>query len=143
VIVFILGCGRMGARLARDMEAKGHDVIVLDISNEAFVRLGPDFKGQKVHGDGLDLDVLLDAGVSVADVFVACTSGDNRNLTASQYAREIFAVPKVISRVSDPLRGEIYAEMGLQTISPTVLGAQLIFDALTDAQAAEAAKHVS
>lgn len=131
MIVFILGCGRMGAKLANDLEAKGHEIIVLDRSSESFARLGPDFKGQKVHGDGLDIDVLLDAGVSVADVFVACTSGDNRNLTASQYAREIFAVPKVISRVSDPLRGAIYAEMGLQTISPTVLGAQLIFDALT------------
>lgn len=131
MIVFILGCGRLGARLAKDLDARGHDVIVLDLANEAFARLGPEFKGQKVHGDGLDVDVLLDAGLSDADVFVACTSGDNRNLTASQYAREIFAVPKVISRVNDPLRGEIYAEMGLQTISPTVLGAQLIFDALT------------
>jgi trk system potassium uptake protein TrkA len=84
-----------------------------------------------VHGDGLDLDVLLDAGLADADVFVACTNGDNRNLTASQYAREIFAVPKVISRVSDPLRGEIYGEMGLQTISPTVIGAQLLYDTLT------------
>ncbi len=131
MIVFVLGCGRLGARLAKDLDARGHDVIVLDLSNEAFSRLGSEFKGRKVHGDGLDLDVLLDAGLSDAEVFVACTSGDNRNLTASQYAREIFAVPKVISRVSDPLRGEIYAEMGLQTISPTVLGAQLIFDALT------------
>ena len=130
MIIFILGCGRLGAQLARDLDQRGHQVIVLDLSKDAFARLGSEFKGQTRHGDGLDVDVLLDAGVSDADVFVACTSGDNRNLTASQYAREIFGVAKVISRVSDPLRGEIYAEMGLQTVSPTVLGAQLIFDAL-------------
>lgn len=131
MIVFILGCGRMGAQLAKDLDGKGHQITVLDRDNEAFVRLGPRFGGRTVQGDGLDLDVLLDAGLADSDVFIACTSGDNRNLTASQYAREIFGVPKVISRVSDPLRGEIYAEMGLQTISPTVLGAQLIFDTLT------------
>jgi trk system potassium uptake protein TrkA len=131
MIVFILGCGRMGAQLAKDLDAKGHKVTVLDRASESFARLGTGYHGRTVHGDGLDLDVLLDAGLAEADVFVACTSGDNRNLTASQYAREIFAVPKVISRVNDPLRGEIYAEMGLQTISPTVLGAQLIYDALT------------
>jgi trk system potassium uptake protein TrkA len=131
MFVFILGCGWLGAQLAKDLDAKGHTVTVLDRVNDSFVRLGPGFKGRTVHGDGLDLDVLLDAGLADADVFVACTRGDNRNLTASQYAREIFGVPKVISRVSDPLRGEIYSEMGLQTVSPTVYGAQLLFDALT------------
>jgi len=131
MMVFILGCGRLGAQLAMDLDAKGHRVTVLDRSNDSFRRLGGGFRGRKVHGDGLDLDVLLDAGLADADVFVACTNGDNRNLTASQYAREIFAVPKVISRVSDPLRGEIYGEMGLQTISPTVIGAQLLYDTLT------------
>ncbi len=121
----------MGAQLAMDLDAKGHRVTVLDRLSESFARLGPGFHGRTVHGDGLDLDILkLDAGLAESDVFVACTSGDNRNLTASQYAREIFGVPKVIPRVNDPLRGEIYAEMGLQTISPTVLGAQLIFDSL-------------
>jgi trk system potassium uptake protein TrkA len=120
----------MGAQLAKNLDSKGHSVTVLDTANEAFARLGPRFTGRTVHGDGLETDVLQEAGVGDSDVFIACTSGDNRNLTASQYARELFGVPRVISRVSDPLRGEIYAEMGLQTISPTVLGSQLIYDAL-------------
>jgi trk system potassium uptake protein TrkA len=102
----------------------------MDAVNEAFARLGTEFTGRTVQGDGLDIDMLRDARVSDAEVFIACTSGDNRNLTASQFAREVFGVPRVISRVSDPLRGEIYAEMGLKTISPTVLGAQLLYDGL-------------
>jgi trk system potassium uptake protein TrkA len=121
----------MGAQLAKNLDAKGHSVTVLDLQNEAFSRLGANFGGTTTTGDGLDIDTLTEVGVGAADVFIACTSGDNRNLTASQYAKEIFGVHRVISRVSDPLRGEIYAEMGLQTISPTVLGSQLIYDALT------------
>lgn len=128
--VFILGCGRLGATLATDLASKGHQVTVLDMQNEAFARLGPDFPGRTVQGDGLDFDVLREAGLGEADAFVACTSGDNRNLTVSQFAREIFQVPKVISRVSDPLRGQIYAGLGVKTISPTVIGADLIHDAL-------------
>jgi trk system potassium uptake protein TrkA len=129
--IFILGCGRMGAQLAKSLDLKGNEVTIMDAVGEAFVRLGPDFGGRTVQGDGLDVDMLRDARVGEADVFIACTSGDNRNLTASQFAREVFGVSRVISRVSDPLRGEIYAEMGVKTISPTVLGAQLIFDGLT------------
>lgn len=128
--IFILGCGRMGAQLAKDLAAKQHNITVLDYKQDAFARLGPDFPGQKVYGDGLDIDVLREAGVQAADAFIACTSGDNRNLTASQFAREVFGVPKVISRVSDPLRGKIYAELGLQTVSPTILGSDLIYNAL-------------
>jgi trk system potassium uptake protein TrkA len=128
--VFILGCGRLGAALARDLDRKQHEVTVLDLQNESFARLGPDFNGYTVQGDGLDFDTLRDAGIEGADAFIACTSGDNRNLTASQFAREIFKVPKVVSRVSDPLRGEIYKAMGLETVSPTVIGAGLIHDAL-------------
>jgi trk system potassium uptake protein TrkA len=128
--VFILGCGRLGASLARSLASKGHQVTVLDLQNEAFSRLGPSFSGRTVQGDGLDFDVLREAGIEECDAFVACTSGDNRNLTASQFARDLFKVPKVISRVSDPLRGQIYAGLGLQTVSPTVIGADLIHDAL-------------
>jgi trk system potassium uptake protein TrkA len=120
----------MGAQLAKDLVGKGHEVTIMDAVNEAFARLGTEFTGRTVQGDGLDIDMLRDARVSDAEVFIACTSGDNRNLTASQFAREVFGVPRVISRVSDPLRGEIYAEMGLKTISPTVLGAQLLYDGL-------------
>lgn len=130
--IVILGCSRLGAQLAIRLDAKEHQVTVLDRDGAAFARLGADFKGQRVVGDGLDTDVLLEAGVSEADAFVACTAGDNRNLTACQFARELFGVEKVISRVSDPLRGQIYAEMGLLTVSPTVFGADLLHDALVN-----------
>jgi trk system potassium uptake protein TrkA len=85
----------------------------------------------------MDLDSLLEAGIDNADAFIACTSGDNRNLTACQFARELFGVPKVISKVSDPLRGRIYADMGLHTVSPTVFGADLLHNALLTGQPAD------
>jgi trk/ktr system potassium uptake protein len=128
--IIILGCGRLGAQLAMSLERKGHDVTVLDKENAAFARLSPEFHGRRVLADGLDIDGLREAGVGDVDAFIACTNGDNRNLTASQFAREVFAVPKVICKVSDPLRGEIYADMGLLTVSPTVFGANLLYDAL-------------
>lgn len=128
--VMVFGCGRLGAALASDLERKGHRITVLDNQSEAFNRLDPSFHGRKVQGDGLDVDVLRAAGMSDVDAFVACTSGDNRNLTASQIAHTVFEVPRVIARVSDPLRGQIFAELGMQTVSPTVLGAKMIYDAL-------------
>jgi trk system potassium uptake protein TrkA len=130
--VMILGCGRMGAALARDLDRKGHRVTVIDAQNDAFARLGPDFTGRKAQGDGIDVDDLRRIGLDDVDAFVACTSGDNRNLTASQIAYQVFQVPRVVSRVSDPLRGEIFAELGIRTVSPTVLGADMIFHALLD-----------
>jgi trk system potassium uptake protein TrkA len=132
VRIFILGCGRLGAALAQSLDQKGHDVTVLDIRTDAFARLGQDFGGRTVQGDGLEIDVLEKAGLPGCDVFVACTSGDNRNLTASQFAMVQFGVPKVISKVSDPLRGQIYEEMGVHTISPTVVGADILYNALMD-----------
>jgi trk system potassium uptake protein TrkA len=128
--IFIFGCGRLGAALARSLDQKGHEVTVLDVRTDAFARLGQDFGGRTVQGDGLDLDVLEKAGLEGSNVFVACTSGDNRNLTASQFAKVQFGVSKVISRVSDPLRGQIYEEMGVRTISPTVVGADILYSAL-------------
>jgi trk system potassium uptake protein len=135
--IIILGCSRLGAQLAVRLDAKGHDVAMLDRDGGSFVRLGPEFKGKRVVGDGLDLDSLLQAGIDNADAFIACTAGDNRNLTACQFARELFGVPKVISKVSDPLRGRIYADMGLLTVSPTVFGADLLHDALLSGQPAD------
>lgn len=128
--IVILGCSRLGSQLALSLDAKGHQVSVLDRDGASFSRLGPEFKGKRSVGDGLDYDVLLEAGVGEADAFVACTEGDNRNLTACQFARELFGVPKVISKVSDPLRGQIYADLGLLTVSPTVFGADLLHEAL-------------
>lgn len=128
--VMILGSGQLGAALAVDMERKGHQVIVLDLKDDAFLRLGPDFQGKKVQGDGMDVDVLRAAGLGEVDAFVATTSGDNRNLTASQIAMRLFGTPKVVCRVSDPLRGRIFSALGITTVSPTLLGADMIYNSL-------------
>ena len=128
--VMVFGCGRLGATLATDLASKGHDVTVLDYQSTAFGRLGPEFPGRTVQGDGLDVDVLQEAGAEGMDAFIATTSGDNRNLTASQFAHEVFHVPRVVARISDPLRGEIFKGRGLHTVSPTVLGADMLYRSL-------------
>ncbi|HXG42651.1 MAG TPA: TrkA family potassium uptake protein [Dehalococcoidia bacterium] len=117
--VVIMGCGRVGSELAVRLEAEGHQVAVLDINPDAFRRLPPDFKGRRVVGNGIDQDVLRRIGLAEADVFIAVTQGDNRNVMAAQIAKHIFHVPKVICRIYDPIREEIYRELGLETYSPT------------------------
>ncbi len=130
--VVIMGCGRVGAQLATNLGREGHDVTVLDLSASKFERfLADDFGGRKVVGDGRDQDVLRNAGVEGADAFVACTAGDNRNVMAAQMARILFNVPRVVCRIYDPLREEMYRMLGLRTISPTKVGAELLMQALT------------
>jgi trk system potassium uptake protein TrkA len=129
--VVIMGCGRVGAQLAINLDRDGHDVTVLDIREGQFERfLPPSFHGRKVVGDGRDQDVLRRARVEGADAFVACTAGDNRNVMAAQMAKVIFNVPRVVCRIYDPLREEMYKMLGLRTISPTKVGAQLLMEAL-------------
>lgn len=129
--VVIMGCGRVGAQLATNLDHDGHDVTVLDMRGSQFERFLPDdFGGQKIVGDGRDQDMLREAGVEGADAFVACTAGDNRNVMAAQMARTLFNVPRVVCRIYDPLREEMYKMLGLRTISPTKVGAQLLMDAL-------------
>jgi trk system potassium uptake protein TrkA len=135
VYVIIMGCGRVGARLANLLAAEGNEVLVLDIDQRAFNRLGPDFPGRQMLGTGIDIDVLRRAGIERADAFAAVTQGDNRNIMASQIAKHIFKVPKVVTRIYDPIRQETYNALGLETISPTVIGASALLDALHDGAA--------
>jgi trk system potassium uptake protein TrkA len=128
--IVILGCGRVGAYLARMLVAEGQQVTVIDRNAEAFHRLGSDFTGNLVVGTGIDEDVLRRAGIEQAEAFVAVTNGDNTNVMAAQVAREIFGVPRVICRIYDPLREEIYRSLGLETICPTLWGATRIKEAL-------------
>jgi trk system potassium uptake protein len=128
-----MGCGRVGARLATQLSEAGHEVLVLDITSRAFWRLGPDFKGKTMVGTGIDVDVLRRAGIERADAFAAVTQGDNRNIMASQIALHIFKVPKVVTRIYDPIRQDTYAELGLETISPTVLGAAAFMETILGA----------
>ena len=127
----ILGCGRVGARLATLMSRAGHQVTIIDQSSDAFQRLPPEFTGDTVIGNGIDQEVLIRAGIKEADAFAAVTNGDNRNIMASQVAKEIFKVKKVLCRIYDPIREETYRELGLETFCPTTIGAKMIFDALT------------
>jgi trk system potassium uptake protein TrkA len=119
--VVILGCGRVGARLAQLMEAEGHEISIIDTNLEAFDRLPETFKGQTVLGTGIDADVLKAAGIEEADSFAAVTNYDNTNIMASQIAKEIFGVPHVLARIYDPGRESLYHELGLETICPTTL----------------------
>jgi trk system potassium uptake protein TrkA len=121
-----MGCGRVGAMLASFLDKDGHDVTVLDTQAAAFRRLAPDFRGKRHVGNGIDQDVLARIGIAQADAFVACTQGDNRNVMATQMAKHLFGVPRTLCRIYDPIREEIYRGLGLETISPTVVGATLL-----------------
>jgi len=131
VKIVILGCGRVGATLATMLDRAGHKVSIIDYSNEAFRRLDPKFGGETLIGNGVDEEILVRAGIKDADAFAAVTNGDNRNIMASQIAKEIFNVKKVVCRIYDPIRQSTYNELGLDTISPTIVGAQMMFEALT------------
>lgn len=130
--IVILGCGRVGAMLASMMDREGHTVSIIDQSNDSLQRLPTEFGGNVFIGNGVDEDVLLRAGIKDADAFVAVTNGDNRNIMASQIAREIFKVKKVVCRIYDPIREETYRELGLETLCPTRVGAQMLFDTVLD-----------
>ena len=111
---------------AMGLSRAGHQVTVVDSNRRAFDRLGSDFKGDMVLGNGIDEDVLRKAGIEKADGFASLTNGDNRNIMAAQIAREIFKVPRVITRIYDPMREDVFRELGLKTVSPTLSGARQI-----------------
>ncbi|MEJ5253191.1 MAG: TrkA family potassium uptake protein [Chthonomonadetes bacterium] len=130
--IVILGCGRTGAALARLMAAEGHKVTLIEWNSDSLERLGGKFSGAVITGNGLDEDVLKKAGIEQADLFVALTEGDNRNLMAAQIARERFRVPKVIAKVNDPIRAEAYRERGIYTICYSLIGSAMIRDLAYD-----------
>lgn len=132
--VVIVGCGRVGATLANQLDQAGHTVSVIDSSSDAFQRLGPKFRGEKIVGNGIQGEVLRRAGIETADAFAAVTNGDNRNIMASQIAKEIFHVKKVVCRIYDPLRQQTFSDLGLETICPTTIVAGTLFNALNSAQ---------
>ena len=124
--VIILGCGRVGAELAGLLDADGHDVTIIDTNVETFRRLTPGFRGTVLAGDGLDEEMLKLAGVDEADAFIALTDGDNHNIMASEVAKHIYQVPTVISQIKDPLRADAFDALGIESVSPTVLGTERI-----------------
>ncbi len=126
--IIILGCGRVGAALAQQLDAAGHEVVIVDRNQDAFARLGPDYTGGMVMGTGIDEDVLRKAGIEDADAFVAVTNGDNTNAMSAQIAKLVFHVPHVVARLYDPVREETYNTLGLDTVSPTIIGVERIKD---------------
>jgi trk system potassium uptake protein TrkA len=141
VKVVIMGCGRVGAALAADLSKEGNSVLVLDTDPAAFRFLPEDFAGQTYVGSGMDIDVLEKIGLRDADAFVSATRGDNRNVMAAQMAKHVFGVKVVASRVFDPLREEMYRNMGLRTINPTRVQAKRLKKVL-EAPSDEAANEI-
>jgi trk/ktr system potassium uptake protein len=117
--VVIAGCGRVGSGLARDLVTQGFDVAIIDESSDAFHLLGDDFPGEFVVGRALDWEVLREAGIEGAAAFVACTDGDNTNIVVAQIAQRKYGIPCVVARVYDPLRAELFQQVGIRTMCPT------------------------
>jgi trk system potassium uptake protein TrkA len=128
--VVIMGCGRTGSRLARRLERQGHSVAVIDKDPASFHLLDVDFKGRAVEGIGFDSAVLVEAGIERADAFIAVSSGDNSNIVSSIIAKDVFHVPRVITRIYDPRRASIYRRFGIPTVAPVQWGVNKIFDLL-------------
>ncbi len=124
--ILIMGCGRVGARLATMLDEDGHKVTILDNDTYSFRRLPASFGGTALFGNGTDEESLKKAGIEQAEVFVAVTQGDNRNVMACQIAKYNFNVPRVVCRIYDPLREEMYSALGLETLSPTKIISELL-----------------
>ena len=129
--VVIVGCSRLGARLAGRLDSELHEVTVIDVDSTAFRRLPTSFSGSTVIGTGIDEDVLLSAGIDRADIFVSATNGDNRNIMAAQLAKAAFGVNLVLCRIYDPVRAQTYRSLGIETICPTVEVADLFLNAIS------------
>ena len=126
--IVIVGCGRVGAAIAETYDRNGEQVLILDISTAAFDRLPSSFSGEALRGDGTDEDVLRRAGAEGADVFLAVTEGDNRNVMAAQLASEALGIGRVIAKINDPVRAAAYSELGIATLCRT----GLMMDAIGD-----------
>jgi len=126
----IVGCGRMGSGLAQ-MLCHQHQVTVIDRDSAALENLGPSFKGNKVVGVGFDRRVLLEANIHRADGLAALVNSDETNIVAARVAKGIFRVPRVVARVYDPRKAEVYRRLGLETISTTIWGVNRIAELLT------------
>ena len=119
--IVIVGCGRVGAAMAETFDRAGHRVVILDLSTRAFEKLPSSFGGEAVRGNGTDEDVLRRAGAEDADLFIALTEGDNRNIMAAQLAVEALSAKRVVAKINDPVRATAYAELGIATICRTGL----------------------
>lgn len=129
--VVIMGCGRIGEQLALLMLNEGHDVVVIDQDASALARLPKHPRCRTVRGVGFDRDVLMSAKIQEAETFAATSRSDNANIVAARIAHNVFHVPRVVARLQDPHKVEVYQRLGLVTISPAHWGAQRIHELLT------------
>lgn len=134
--VIIVGCGRVGAETAVQLDQRGDHVTVIDLNPRAFERLPSGFAGQTIRGNGADEDVLRSAQAEMADVVMALTEGDNRNVMSAQLAKHVFSVPRVIAKINDPLRAEAYRTLGLETLCRTTILSGALVTAAVDGAAA-------
>lgn len=138
VKVLIVGCGRVGSRLAQELDRDDHDVTIVDINPDAFNRFASrgvfddSFRGSFVVGDGTEADLLRRAGADAADCFIAVTQGDNHNIMAAQIAQTVFHVAKVVCRIYDPIRTDVYRKLGLTVFCPTTEGAATVRRMISD-----------
>jgi trk system potassium uptake protein len=128
--IVIVGCGRLGADLANRLSAQGHALVVIDRDESTFRSLTAEYSGFRLEGDATEMEVLRQAKLSRADVFIASTSDDNVNLMVAQIAQKLFHVPQVLARVWDPKRDEAFARLGVETVCPTSVASGMLLDAI-------------
>lgn len=124
--IIVIGCGKVGSKFAQVLSDEGHDVVIIDNDNNAFKMLDVNFRGITVTGVPIDQDVLKQAGIETADALAAVTPDDNVNIMACQVAKEIFKVPRVIARIFNPAREQVFHQFGLDTICPTNITVDII-----------------
>lgn len=127
----IVGCGHMGANLAMNLQRKGHEVIVIDRDEAAFAKLPKGFAGKTMVGFGIDKEVLEEAGITTADALVATTDSDETNALIARIAKRRYRVPRVIARIYDPGKADLYQSFGINTLSPSSWGVQRATDMLS------------
>lgn len=128
--ILIIGCGRLGSRLASVLDLQGHDIVVIESDPERLNQLDDGFDGLMIQGNPIDLDVMKSAGIEGCDYVLCLSPNDNQNLMASQIARNIFHVQYIIARVLDPVKAHVYETLGIDTICPTTLAFEAICSSL-------------
>jgi len=129
--IIVIGCGRLGSHIARELADLGHDVAIIDHDNEKLNSLGSGFNGQKFRGVEFDNDLLIEAGIQQADALLAVNQDDNINITVAMVAHNMYHIPKIIARVNDPSKKYIYEKLGIETINPVSLGVKILKSRLT------------
>jgi trk system potassium uptake protein TrkA len=128
--VIIIGCGRLGSYLANRLSHGGHSVVVIDLDHSALEALSADYSGFRVEGDATEIDLLKHAKINKADFFIATTGDDNVNLMVAQIAKKLFQVPRVMARVFQPKREKTYLDLGIETVCPTSIAADVLLKSI-------------